>query len=66
MTNIYIIKSSSDLYNKELFPVSSSSSLKVWSSSGSDTEEKENIDTDDPESIDSDMMVILSSLVCTS
>ena len=53
MTKISIIKSSSDIDNKELFPVSSSSYFKVWSSSDSDTEEEENIDTDDTESIDS-------------
>ena len=64
MTNISIIKSSYDIDNKELFPVSSSSSLKVWSSSDGDTEEEDNIDDDDPESIDSDMLVSLSSLVC--
>ena len=65
MTKSSIIKSSYDLDNKELFPVSSSSSLKVCSSSYSDTEEEENIDTDDTESSDSDMMVIPSSLLCT-
>ena len=37
MTKISIIKSSTDLDNKELFPVSSSSSHKVWISSYSDT-----------------------------
>ena len=51
MTKISIIKSSSDLYNKELLPVSGSSSQKVWISSDSDTEEEDNIDTDHPESI---------------
>ena len=50
MKNISIIKSSSDIDNEELFPVSRSSSLKVCRSSYSDTEEKENIDTDDPDS----------------
>ena len=60
ITKISIIKSSSDLDNKELFPLSSSSYLKVWSSSDSDTEEEENIDTDDKEIIDSDMLVNLS------
>ena len=64
MTKISIIKSSYDIDNKELFPVSSSSSFKVWISSDSDNEEKENIGTDDPESIDSDMLEILSSSVC--
>ena len=64
MTKISIIKSSSDIDNKELFPVSRSSSFKVWSSSDSDTEEEENIDTNDPESIDSYMLEILSSSVC--
>ena len=47
------MKSSTDLDNKELFPVSSSSYFKLWISSDSDTEEEENIDTADPESIDS-------------
>ena len=46
MTKIYIIKSSSDLDNKQLFTVSGSSSQTVWISSDSDTEEEENIDTD--------------------
>ena len=55
MKNISIIKSSSDLDNKELFPVSGSSSQKVWISSDSDNEEEDNIDTDNIESIDSDM-----------
>ena len=41
-----------DIDNKELFPVSGSSSQKVCISSDSDTEEEENIDTADPESID--------------
>ena len=40
MTKIYIIKSSNDIDNKELFPISSSSSQKVWKSSDSDTEDK--------------------------
>ena len=56
MTKISIIKSSSDVDNKELFPVSNSSSFKVWSSSNSDTEEEENIGTNGPEIIDSDML----------
>ena len=64
MTKISIIKSSTDLDNKELLPVSVSSSQKVWISSDSDTEEKENIDTDDPESSDSDMLESLSFSVC--
>ena len=62
MIKISIIKSSSDLYNKELFPVSCSSSLKVWFSLYIENEEEDNIDTDDPDSIDSDMLVSLSSL----
>ena len=53
---ISIIKSSSDLDNEELLPVSSSSYFKIWSSSDSDTEEEENIHTDDPDSIDSYML----------
>ena len=48
ITKISIIKSSSDLDNKEPFSVSSSSYLKVWSSSDSETEEEYNIDTNDP------------------
>ena len=65
MTKISIIKSSTDLDNKELFPISSSSYQKVWKSSDSDTEdEEENIDTDDPETSDSDMLESLSSTVC--
>ena len=39
MTKISIIKSSTDLDNKELFPVSGSSSQKEWISSDSDNEE---------------------------
>ena len=65
MTKISIIKSSNDIENKELFPISSSSSQKVWKSSDSDTEgEEENIDTDDPYTSDSDMLESLSSTVC--
>ena len=64
MKNIFIIKSSSDLDNKELFPVSGSSSQKVWILSYSDTEEEENMDTDGPESSDSDILEILSFSVC--
>ena len=64
MTKIFIIRSSSDIDNKELFPVSSSSSFKVYMSSYSETAEEENIYTDDQESIDSDMLEILSSSVC--
>ena len=65
MTKISIIKSSNDLDNKELFPISSSSSQKVWKSFDSDTEdEEENIDTNDPDTSDSDMLKNLSSTVC--
>ena len=64
MTKISIIKSSTDLDNKELFPVSGSLSQKVWNSSDSDTEYEENIDTDDPDSSDSDILESLSSSVC--
>ena len=64
MKNISIIKSSSDLDNKELFLVSSSSPFKAGISSDSDTEDKDNIDTDDPDIIDSDMLVSLSSSIC--
>ena len=44
MTKIFIIKSSSDIDNKELFPLSSSSYFEVCISS--------NIDTDYPKIID--------------
>ena len=64
MTKISIIKSSSDIDNKEIFPVSGSSSQKVWISSHSDTEEEENIGTDYPESIYSEMLENLSLSVC--
>ena len=65
MAKISIIKSSNDLDNKELFPISRSSSQKVWKSSDSDTEdEEENIDTDYPDTSDSDMLESLSSTVC--
>ena len=65
MTKISIIKSSTDLDNKELFPISSSSSQKVCKLSDSDTEdEEENIYTNDPDTIDSDMLESLSSIVC--
>ena len=65
MTKISIIKSSSDLDNKELFPVSGSSYQNVWISSDSDTEYEENIDTDDPENNDSNMLESLSFSVRT-
>ena len=64
ITKISMIKSSSDIYTKELFPVSSSSYFKVWISSDSDNEEEQNIETDDPESNDSYMLESLSSSVC--
>ena len=64
MTKISIIKSSTDLDNKVLFPVSGSSSQKVWNLSDSDTEEEENIENDDPGSSDSDMLESLSFSVC--
>ena len=64
MKKISIIKSSTDIDNKELFPVSGSSSQNVWISSDSDTEEEEIIDTDDPESSDLDMLESLSFSVC--
>ena len=65
MTKISTIKSSSDLDNKQVFPVSGSPSQKVWKSSDSDTEDGEdNIDTDDPDISESDMLEILSSSVC--
>ena len=63
MTNISIIKSSSDLDNKVLFPVSCSYYLNIWISSDNDNKEEDNIDTDDLESSDSDMSESLSSLV---
>ena len=65
MTNMSIIKSLSDIDNKELFPVSFLSSLNVWSSSGGDNEEEEKIDTNDPISNYLDMLEILGSLVCS-
>ena len=65
MKKISIIKSSSDLDIKELFPVSFSSSLKLRSSSDIDNEEEDKIDTDDPDSSDSDMLESLSYLVCS-
>ena len=62
MTKISIIKSSTDLDNKELFPTSNSSSQTIWKSSDSNTEdEEENID---PDTSDSDMLESLSSKVC--
>ena len=65
MTKISIIKSSTDLDNKELFSISNYSSQNVWKSSDSDTEDEEhNIDTDDPDTIDSYMLEGLSSTVC--
>ena len=65
MTKISIIKSSTDLDNKELFPISGSSFNKVWKSSDSDTEDgEENIDTDNPDTSDSDMLESLSFSVC--
>ena len=66
MTKISIIESSNDLDNKELFPISSSSSQTIWKSSDSDTEDEEdNIDTNDPDTSDSDMLESLSSTVCS-
>ena len=64
MTKISIIKSSSDIDNRELFPVYGSSSQKLWISSNSDTKEEDIIRTDDPESIDSDTLESLSFSVC--
>ena len=64
MTKISIIKSSSGIDNKQLFPLSASSSQKVWISSDSETEEEENIDTDGTESSDSYMSESLSLSVC--
>ena len=63
-TKISIIKQSSDIDNKELFPLSGSSYQKVCISSDSDTELEENIDTADIENIDSDMLESLSFSVC--
>ena len=60
MTKMSIIKSSTDLDNKELFPVSISSSQNLWILSDGDTEEEENIDTYGSEIIDSDMLESLS------
>ena len=62
MTKISIIKSSNDLDNKGIFPISNSSSQTIWRSSDSDTEdEEENID---PDTSDSDMLESLSTTVC--
>ena len=64
MKKIPIIKSSTDLDNKELFTISGSSSQKVRKSSDSDTEDREeNIDTDDPDTSYSYMLESLSSSV---
>ena len=63
MKKIPIIKYSSDIDNKELYPVSWLSFLKVYISSDSNNELEDNIDTDDPESSYSDMLGSLSSLV---
>ena len=56
MKKISIIKSLSDIDNKELFPVSISLYFKLWGSSDIYTEEEGGIYTNDPESIDSDML----------
>ena len=47
MKKISIIKSSSELDNNEILPVSGSSSQKVWISSDIYTEKEENIGTHD-------------------
>ena len=62
MTKISIIKSSNDLDNKALFPISRSSSQTIWKSSDSDTEDEE--DNIDPETNDSDKLECLSTTVC--
>ena len=64
MIKMSIIKSSSYLCNKEIFPVSVSSFKKLFISSDRDTEEEENIGTDDPESIYLDTLKILIFSVC--
>ena len=64
MTKISIFKWSSHLDNKEILPVSVSSSQKLWISSDSDTEEESNFGTDNPVSIDSDTLESLSFSVC--
>ena len=64
MTKIYIIKSSSYIDNKALFPLSSSSYFKAWTSSDNETEEEDNIDTGNPESTILNMLESLSSSVC--
>ena len=63
MKKISITKPSSDIDNKELLPVSLSSSLKVWSLSQGENEEGYNVDIDDTKSKDSDILEILSYLV---
>ena len=64
MTKISIIKSSTDLDNKELFLVSVSSSQNISISLDSDTEEEENIGTDDQDIINSDTLETLIFSVC--
>ena len=56
MTKISIIKSSSDIDNKELFPVSGLLSQKLWNLYDSYTEDEDNIDTDDTNSSELDML----------
>ena len=62
MTKISIIKSSNDLDNKELFPISNSSSQTIWKSSDSDTEDEE--DNIDPDTSYLDKLEFLSTTVC--
>ena len=64
MTKISILKSSYDLDNKGLLPVSDSLSQKVRSSSEIANEEEGTIHIDDTESSDSDMMESMSNSVC--
>ena len=64
MTKISTIKSSSDIDNKELFPIYGSSSQKLWISSDSENEQEEKIGTDDTEIIDLDTLESLSFSVC--
>ena len=61
---ISIPRSSLDLVSKELFPVSGSSSQKLWNLSDSVNEEEEKINIDYSESIDADMSESMSYSVC--
>ena len=59
-----MIKSSSDIDNKEIFPVSDSSSQKVWSSFYSENGEEEIINNNNTDISDSYILERPSFLVC--